>query len=217
MMARPTWVRRLYYVLAVLSVLALLAICYGYFQLTASVIPDGVGRANVLDAQEAEKKLKLYMEAQKISRPGFVRLSEVEINSYLQRHYFSDSNGGTQREGARLVRTQAVLSPRAIIWYCWVEKDWLGCSTELVWQRTFELGRAKDGRCTFNLKAMKVGRVKVPKPLWDTVETSLGNVDGMFTDRFDWVTQMPALELKTNAASFKPELRLFTYRVSETR
>jgi hypothetical protein len=219
MTVRPSWIRKLCLALALLLGLAIIALFYGYFQITARIDPEGVARPNPLEAKEAERKLDLYREAQKTSQRGFVRLSEGEINSYLQARYFSASrtsrvDSATSPGSARLLKSRADLFDNTIVWSCWISKDWLGGSMELVWQRSFELV-PEGNRWDLRMKGMRLGDLNVPRKLWPVVDASLGGVDEVFINQFDWLTQLPTLEIKTNVFSSKPELRLFTYRLTE--
>jgi hypothetical protein len=220
MKARPSWIRKVYIALAMLAVAMVILFAYGYYQITSPIDLGGPRLTNILDAKEAEKKLKLYKSARQVSERGFVRLSEVEINSYLQEHYFSSSKGSgispAATASARLMRTHVLLTDEAVIWLCWMQKKWLGRSVDLVWQRAFEIVPDCEGNSTLRMTAMRVGQLDVPASFWGVMRSTLGEVDGVFTNQFNWLTRLPTLEIKTNAASFKPELRLFTYRVTDT-
>jgi len=216
---RPTWVRRAYTATAIAALLALAAVAYFYFQVTADVYFEVSEGANSLDAKEAERKLGLYLEAEKIARRGFVRLSEVEINSYLQQRFFSDSDNEAGAEPpltskTGLLKSRARLSTDALTWCCWIKKEWLGRSRIFVWQRTFEMIQNENGSPDLELTTMTVGSLDVPRPLWPTVEAAFGEVDAVFTNQVAWLTRLPTVEIKTNVFSSRPEVRLFTYRLS---
>jgi hypothetical protein len=218
MKARPTWVRKLYWTLAIGAVFGMLMMAYGYFQITAEVDSGIFKKPNVLDAQEADRKLKLYNEALAISRRGFVRLSEVEINSYLLQHYFSDGKiAGTNAPPAniKLLTSRLGFTQRGVKWYCWVRKKWLGRPVDLVWERALELNRIEN-RWVFQTTSMRLGKMAMPARWWPLVQSQIGEIDLTFDEPLNWLTKLPTLEIKTNAASSSPELRLYTYQVSET-
>lgn len=216
--ARPTWVRKLAWTLTLLAGLGLIGIGYAYFQITAEIDRRSFGPLNDLDAKEAERKLKIYAEAFGTSRRGFIRLSEAEINSYLQEHYFADSDKNSTNalaSGARLLDGRVELLGRGLTWSCWLRKPLLGQPLDLVWQRVMELNQHST-QWVFQTKSMWLGNVEVPPRFWPFVTQQLGEADLVLSNRHQWFSRLPALEIKTNELSAKPELRLYTYRVAET-
>lgn len=217
MTARPSWVRKLYVTLAVAGTVGLLAGGYSYFAITAEVDLNSFAKPNELDAKEADRKLKLYKDALAVShRGGFIRFSEIEINSYLHQHYFAgDKSSPTNAPDAspRLLAGRVELSNGGLVWYCWVRKSWLGRPFDLFWERVFELNQAQN-RWAFQPRAMRLGRLEMPAGTWALLQKELGAVDQIFTDQLEWLAGLPTLEIKTNEASIKPEFRLFTYPVA---
>jgi hypothetical protein len=216
MTARPIWVRKAYLLLVVGAGIALLAACYLYFQITAVIEPVVRQQPNDLDAKEAERKLKLYRQALQDSRRGFIRLSEVELNSYIQQQYFSETKiGETNAPNSKthLSRSLVGLFSDEITWSYWLQQKVLGKPVHLFWQRAVELS-GKPEHWTFQTKAMRVGKIEVPPRLWDFVQSRLGESDLIFSNRFDWLVRLPTLEVKTNDLTSSAELRLYTYPVN---
>jgi hypothetical protein len=206
----------LYVALSVAGTVGLLALGYSYFAITAEVDLSSFTKPNELDAKEAGRKLKLYQDALAISRRGFIRLSEIEINSYLHQHYFAeDKSKATNAPEAspHLLAGRVELSNGGLVWYCWVRKNWFGRPFDLFWERVFELNQAQD-RWSFQPRAMRLGRLEMPSGAWTLVQRQLGAVDHIFTNQVEWLARLPTLEIKTNEASIKPEFRLFTYPVA---
>lgn len=212
MTTRPTWVRKVYATLAVLAGLGLLGAWFTYSQLTAELDPGAIRKPNELDGQEAEKKLRIYHHALETSRPGFIRLSDSEINSYLEPHYFSGQRAvpPPTESPVRLLTGRLELLNGGGVWYCWVRRTCLGHAIDMVWERTFRLEREAD-RWALRTKSMRLGRLQVPRVLWPFVRRQLGSVDDTFAKKADWLARLPNLEIRTNEASISPELRLFTY------
>lgn len=63
MKARPAWVRKLWVILAIGAGLGFLAGVYVYLQLTGDIAADGFKEPNLLDAREADRKLRIYRTA----------------------------------------------------------------------------------------------------------------------------------------------------------
>lgn len=206
--------------MAMTAVLGIAVFCYVCLKLTAEVDLEGVETPNILDAREAERKLALFSDAMKIARRGFVRLSEVEINSYIEQRYFGNSaspaktTGTAGEPGARVLRAAAFLSHEAVTWTCWVRGEWFGRPREWVWQRTFELVPNCPEASDFRLASMSVGQLQIPRVLWPQVQAAFADVDDLFTHQAVWLANVPAVEIKTNVFSLKPEVRLFTYHVN---
>jgi hypothetical protein len=216
MTARPTWVRKLYLLLAAGTGIGLLAGCYLFFQITADIEPDVRHQPNELDAKEADRKLKIYVEALQDSRRGFIRLSEVELNSYIQQQYFSEAKIGETNgpiPKTHLLKSQVGLFSEEITWSYWLQRKVLGKAVDLYWQRAIELS-GKPKQWVFQTKAMRVGKVEVPPRFWEFVQRQLGDSDMIFSNRFDWLVRLPTLEIKTNDLTSSAELRLYTYPVN---
>jgi len=160
------------------------------------------------------RKLYLTLALQE-SRRGFIRLSEVELDSYIKKHYLSPKTDETAAllSDTQLTRGEVELLNQDINWTCWMRKKLAGRWIDLVWQRTVELTGAPTN-WSFELKAMRVGRIEVPPRFWPLVQRQLGHVDLAFTNQFDWLAHLPTLEIKTNEMVLGNELRLYTYPVA---
>ncbi|MBI4657302.1 MAG: hypothetical protein HY735_00385 [Verrucomicrobia bacterium] len=217
MKARPAWVRRLITMVVLVAVVAVAILAYGYFRLTAEVDVGPVKEPNALDAKEADRKIEIYKNALAGAERGFIRLSEVEINSFLQRHDFGDAKtnaASAAMSSVRLVDCRLQLKPEHLIWYCWVRKGLFGWPVQVVWRRIVQFGRGKDG-WVLETKSMSVGSFDVPTRLWPVVHGELGEIDRLFLDRLRWLSSLPMIELRTNHTSPALELRLYTYPVSK--
>jgi hypothetical protein len=197
---------------AILSVGLILA-GHGYYQLTAPVDAAGLQAPNNLDAKELERKRGMFEAALKTSRHGFIRLSEVEINSYLHEHYHLKAGGGAAAEaenGCRLLKCNADLITGGVVFYSWVQVNWRGRSRTVCWQRMAEVRRAGD-HWEFALTSMHVGRQQIPQRYWANVTEFLHGADQPFSESYAWLTKIPNLEIRLSEIGHQPELRLYTF------
>lgn len=204
----PTKVRKALFVTAILVGSLLVFGGYFYWQLTADFNNPALEGANSLDASEAKRKFKLLEGALTNAQRGFVRLSETEINSYLAERY----QAGATNSDPRLIKCRLDLGANEVIVYCWVQKKVWGQEMELFWQRHFAVKHQKDGRMAFELTQMHLGNQELPKALWPHLQQSLGKVDSVFREKWDWLQSVPAFDILTNQASRTPEIQLFSYK-----
>jgi hypothetical protein len=206
------WCRRCFYVLAVVIALCLLVAGYLYLQLTAAVQVLDSPAIKLTETSEVKRKLTLFEEGRKIGRKGFIHLSQGEINAYLEEYLGekaskADTNAPVGR--CQLLKTRVFLTPDGFIWACWIQTTWKKWSRPVVWQRVFDLVREAN-RWDVRLKSMYVGRMEIPAKYWSSAERFLGEVDSGFSEKYQWLSQLPAMEIKTNM-SLKLELKLYNY------
>ncbi|MBI2925415.1 MAG: hypothetical protein HYY24_06890 [Verrucomicrobia bacterium] len=213
MSSTRTVLKRGLVIVVIVAGVAVLFLGYWYVQLTAAVELTGVQAPNAMDAQEAGRKLKLFEQAQQNNRNGFIRLTEVELNSHLQSRYlggFEKDATPPDAEQTGLLGGRADLASETFTWYCFLEKRWRKLSLNVCWARTFSVARASD-HWALTLRSMRIGDVEIPPRYWPRVETMLGGVDQVFTEESAWLAQLPAVEVRPNEFSRNPELRLYTY------
>ncbi len=208
----PNWLKKVLFGVAAVFCGALILAGYYYMQLTADAELAGIEVPSSLDLKEATRKLQLFEGALKASRPGFVRLSEVEINAYLQDRYGTGTNhpaaGSTTPVMTRCV---ADLTRSEVTIYTWVSKPWLGRNWSLVWQRNGQVAREND-RWGFKLNSMQVGHITIPEDRWKTVFAELGGSDSVFDDQLKWLSQLPSVQIRMDEMQRQLELRLYTYQ-----
>jgi hypothetical protein len=186
---------------------------HSYLELTATVEAPGLEAPDNLDARELLRKVKLFDAAWHSARRGFIRLSEVEINSYLQEltpATDGSSAGAAAASGARPVRCRADLTADGVIFYSWVEWHWGRHTWDLCWRRHAVL-RHVPGHWEFAVDSMRVGELKIPPGYWSKVDAILGAADKPFAARYAWLMKVPALEVEPNGLTHQPELRLYTF------
>lgn len=183
------------------------------YLLTRPLGVDFTQDPNAVEAFEANRKLKLLNEAQTERRQGFIRLSEVEINSFLEGRYNAATSKATNRT-VRLVKSGVLLDPRSLTFVTWHRVPVLGFELPFVWQRVVTPTGDTNG-WGFRLRAMRVGDLDVPPEYWSRIEAILGSTDAVFDERKDWLRDLPFVSLAQNEQSKSPEFRLYTYVPNE--
>ena len=181
----------------------------GYY-LTRPLQTDFALRPTVVEAQEANRKLKLLNEAQSSRKQGFVRFSEVEINSFLDKYNSSNSTNSP----VKLVKAGVFLGEKDVNFVTWHNVDVFGFKIPFVWQRVITPLKQKEG-WSFAVRTMKVGAVEIPEGHWPRVEQLLGMSDALFAERKEWLKTVPMVSLAQNELSETPEVRLYTYLPKE--
>jgi hypothetical protein len=209
----PAWLKKGVGVAALLAVGLFIATFYSYRQLTAPVNAKAFQRPTLWDLDEAMRKKKLFDEAKAASKRGFIRLSESEINAYLQGQEAELwPENGLERGGVQLVRARLALGEKTATWYCWVRRQWLGKPVEFAWQRTAAV-QWTNGTYHLELQSMRIGRVEIPQRFWDRVQEHLQPIDEESETYHQWLQQVPAFHISRNQMNQHKELRFYTYPV----
>lgn len=207
--------RKLLLGLVVVGGLSLALMTYAYFEFTAQPDLVRIQTPNMLDAQEAERKLRLFTQARSRSRQGFIRIMPVELNSLLHQRMnrqFPTVESPLNSGQSRLTKCLVDFDGNRIRWYCWVEKNWMGVTWSLIWQRHVDLVR-QDNQWHFQPVAMRLGRREIPERYWPELRQAFARADEQFVKQIEWLTRMPALEFTMNRSLMGryPELKLYTY------
>jgi hypothetical protein len=168
---------------------------------------------NTVEAQEADRKLRLLTEAQSERKQGFVRFSEVEINSFLEGKYQVGSPSAGESP-VELLKAGVLLDDGQITFVTWHRMPLMGFEVPLVWQRVITPQSTTNG-WNFAVRSMRVGAVQVPAEHWERVEKLLGATDTIFEERKAWLKSLPMVTLAKNEQSESPEVRLYTYLPEE--
>jgi hypothetical protein len=203
--------KKIFFGFAFLAVLTLGAAGALGFYLTRPLDVDFAQDPNTVEAQEADRKLKLLTEAQSARKQGFVRFSEVEINSFLDGKYRSGSSTGGPLE---LVKAGVLLDEGRFSFVTWHRAQVFGLELPFVWQRVVRPSREADG-WSFTLESMRIGALNIPEGHWPRVEKFFGATDTIFEERMAWLKSLPLVTLAHNEESKLPEVRLYTYLPEE--
>jgi hypothetical protein len=164
---------------------------------------------NKVELQEADRKLQLFNEAAENKKKGFIRLSEVEINSFLEnRHKMVTGTNATS--SVELVKTAILLNGNSINVVTYFFKPVFGYRLPFVWQRLVSPKKETNG-WAFNLQQMKLGTLEIPPRYWPKIEEFVGPIDSAFEDRMAWLSQIPTISITHNEVSKAPEVRLYTF------
>jgi len=193
-------------VVAILAGGVLLFAGYFLMQLTASVDLSSLERPTRYDAKQVLNKMKLLDDSRTNTTAGYIRLAEVEVNSYLHAHHTHTNQTGTSTLALQNCRVDLTLTN--ISFYCRVTKPWLGRTWRFVWQRTAAL-RQEGGHWRLELESMHVGRLQIPPAYWSKVNDQLGVIDAEFADDLRWLRASPSITLTPHDVTRRPELRLF--------
>ena len=168
---------------------------------------------NAVEAHEATRKLKLLSDAQTTQKKGFVRFSEVEINSFLDGRYNAAPQTQTNSL-VKLVKSGVLLGADHATFVTWHHVPIFGFELPLVWQRVVSTSKSTNG-WNFELESMRVGQLDIPEQYWSRVEGLLGATDSLFEERRAWLESIPLVTIAHNEISKSPEFRLYTYVPSE--
>ena len=196
--------------LGLTTVLAVAAVGAAGYYLTRPLALDFDQQPNSYEADEANRKLKLLNQAQSTGKQGFVRFSEVEINSFLDGKY----KGAATNTQLQLVKAGVVLGEGKITFVTWHNASAFGYNLPFVWQRVVKPIKTTNS-WSFEVASMRVGAVEIPEGHWEKVEQILGATDSLFDERKDWLKSLPMVTLAKNEQSETPEVRLYTYLPKE--
>lgn len=222
-MARPPrlklWLKRIATVVGVAVLVVAAVIGFLYLRCTSAVGIYESQAVKTSAANEAKRKLALFQSS---NRRGYVRLTEAEMNAYLDELVAdgtlmaltnttnTTNTAAAARIGVSLLRSRIYLVPEGFLWNCWLKTKLGPLAPEVAWQRLFRVARVSN-RWEAELSAMTLGRQRVPRWAWPWAEKVLGQISQPFHNKFNWLANAPAVEIKTNDLSLRLELKLFNY------
>jgi hypothetical protein len=166
---------------------------------------------NAFEANRFVTKLRRYENARTNGHQGFVRFSQAEINSYIRQ---TMTNIPASREGSslRLRRVGIGLSNTNLTLFTWGQCSFLKLPLKFCVQRGYRIEQNGTNQWEMPLESFKVGEVEVPRRYWDSAAAFFKPLDQPALDSFPWRTNVPALLVRKNEISDRPELRLYTYK-----
>ncbi|MGN6387863.1 MAG: hypothetical protein ACTHMT_16660 [Verrucomicrobiota bacterium] len=179
------------------------------YMATRTVEVDWQQDPNKVELHEANRKIRLFEDAFNSKRKGFIRLSEVEINSFMENTFkvVSGASAGTSME---LHKSAVLLTGTNIHFVAWLEKPIFGYRIPVVWQRAITPVKDEKG-WSFSVQQMKIGQLEIPRRIWPEIEKWIGPIDAVFEEKKDWLAQVPKIALTKNELSNSPEVRLYTF------
>lgn len=179
---------------------------------TWPVTPPWLQIPNPAHQYDAIVKWRLLEDSRRLGRKGYVRFSEVEINSHVgdwlvQRREAVGEGGGDLPK-----RICFELKPDRVNLYYWFDSTVLGRPRESVWIRTLKFNPNATGASRWSLSEIRLGRAPLPKFVWGRVLGWLSQTDRRLADtRFEWVLENLNCVLSKDVQSGLPELRIYTH------
>jgi hypothetical protein len=200
-----TRAKRVGVVMGILFAALLVGAMVGGYMLSRDVPFDF--QPDVMEANSFRKKLRSYEQARTNDHKGFVRFSQKEINSYISRTL----TNVVETNGMFLHRLAVELGPTNFTVYSWGEYRKI-LPLKFVVQRQFRVQQEGTNVWELPLVSLKIGEVEVPENWWPQVTEFLRPLDAPLKEHYPWATNVPAVLVRKNEVSTKPELRLYTYK-----
>ncbi len=168
---------------------------------------------NVVEAAEAQRKLRLYEKSLADASLGYVRLSQLEVNSFL---LGISTNQPAAIDAppplARLTRAGVSLSPTNIAYFAWGEAKLAFLPLRFVLRREFHVEQGGPPFWELPPDSIRIGDLPVPRRFWEALSPVIQGLDAPLAAGLHWATNIPALLVRKNEMSQRPELRLYTYK-----
>ncbi|HUS35584.1 MAG TPA: hypothetical protein VM680_09560 [Verrucomicrobiae bacterium] len=203
-----TQAKRISLVFGLLFAALLVCAMVGAYMISRDV-PFDFERPDVNEANSFRKKLRFYEAAKTNNQNGFVRFSQLEINSYISRTMTNIVE--TNSSPLHLRRVAVALNGTNLTLYSWGEYRKV-LPLKFVVQREFRIQQEGTNLWEMPLVSFKIGEVEVPENYWTRMTEFLEPLDNPVKERYGWATNVPAILVRKNELSSKPELRLYTYK-----
>jgi hypothetical protein len=206
--------KRVLFVLGFTCVVALGAILYVAYMVSRDVAFDWE-HPNSIEASAARTKLKNYDGAFARGDRGYVRLTQVEINSYLmtlRTNFTTNKIERVSRVPVNLHRVGINLGKTNFVLYSWAEARVFGLKLPFVLQRGFEIKQQGTNQWEFPVEWVRVGDLEIPSELWPRLDGIIKDADAPLLAEFHWLTNIQAMLVTKNEISERPEFRLYTYK-----
>jgi hypothetical protein len=182
-------------------------------KITARIELPSKAAPNEMDFESGRKKLQLLQQPPETAKRGFVSFSDSELNSILERHYIGRATAATETTNITTCQLQAarlMISSTDAIWTCWVRKKFLGRTWNIAWQRQIVLARVGE-RWSCKVVSMRLGNFQVSPRYWPYANQFLRDADLQLEELFNWLAQLPALDIAISDTSLRPEFRIYNY------
>lgn len=164
-------------------------------------------QANSVEAKEAVRKLTLVRNGIESGKKGFVRLSQLEINSYLM----GTLTNVTPNTGAKLTNVKIDLTKSNFTLVSFGEVKVINWAVPIAMKRNFRIEQDGTNTWEFPLDEVHVGDVKIPRRVWPYVARIARHLDQPLGAQFAWATNIPSMRIARNEMSGDPELRVYTF------
>lgn len=192
-------------ILGILFAALLLGLGILAYQLTRTV-DFSWEQANSVEAKEAVRKITLVRNGIEAGKKGFIRLSQIEINSYLMGAITNVSPGS----GPKLTNVKVDLTKTNFTLVSFGEVKVINWPVQIAMKRNFRIEQGTNS-WEFPLDEVHVGDVKIPRRVWPYLSKLARRLDQPLGAQFAWATNIPAMRLARNEMSGDAELRVYTF------
>src|SRR6185369_10095729 len=119
------------------------AACILVYLVTGDIDVNIAHNPNSIEAQEANRKLKLFNEALTAKKPGFIRLNQAEINGFLQSRYGKPDKNKANAP-VQLVKAGLLLRQSDLTFITWHKVSVFGMEFSVIWQRVVSPQRSNE-------------------------------------------------------------------------
>lgn len=206
--------RRAYLAFVALALLLLAGAGYLGYMLTRD---PGIAwdEPNSVEADFAAKQLAFYKKSKAEGVRGWVKLTEVELNSYLQsaltNKLAATEAAPAMRFPVTLKRIGVSLHKRDLTIYSWGEIKVASLPVPFVVERTVAIQQEGANHWDLALQSLRIGEVEVPKRFWPNFAPTLQALDASVLSQLSWTTNINAMLVARNELSQRSELHLYTY------
>jgi hypothetical protein len=183
-------------------------------------VPFDWENPNYIEAAEARRKLKLFESSMESHQRGFVRLSQLEINSYLMsvlnptnkttNSVQAEMNTDASRQ-VKLRRAAVLLTSTNMILHSWGDGKMFGVPVKFVVQRGLRFRQEGSEPWTMNTEFLKVGEMEIAPKNWPRLQPYLDALDKPLLDELKLSTNFPAVHIARSEVN-RPEFRIYTYK-----
>ena len=208
--------KRVLFLLMLLFAVVIVGIVVFAFMISRDV-PYDWDHPNAIEASEARRKLKLYETSLETGARGFVRFSELEINSYLDSalNLTNKSTNAVEGEVAaplKLRKAAIGLTSSNVVLYSWAEARPLGLPLNFVMQRGLRINQSGTNEWSISTEFMKIGELEIERKHWPRLETYVEALDKPVLEQLKWSTNIQAMIMIKTDVNSRPELRLYTFK-----
>jgi hypothetical protein len=210
-------IKRIFVVFGLLLTMVMVGAVVLAFMVSRDV-PFDWENPNFVEGSEARRKLKLYETSVQGGQRGFLRLSQLEINSHLE-SLLSSTNESTNAVApevdagpVKLRRVALGLTSTNMMLYSWGETRKFGLPLKFVVQRGLQIHQKGTNGWEISTEFMKIGELEVSRKYWPKFDEYLEALDRPLLDKFSWRTNIQAMAVAKNELSQRQELRLYTYK-----
>lgn len=177
---------------------------------TRSIRPPWRQFPNPAHQYDAARKLRIFEESMRLGRRGYVRFSEVELNSYAG-DWLAQRRAAVEDAEELPSRICFELGADRVNIYCWFDEDILGGQKEIAWIRTYQHRAEGESAGRWEMVKLRCGGLTLPRQAWGRPLRRLAGADILVAGAdFDWVLTRMNCGLRMDSRTGLAELKLHT-------